>query len=128
MAFTTWLRPLSRLICLDESHVARMAASGYRTGEVLAKALRHSLDSDGEPGKGKACIPDAVTAGSLLWPNLFLRTQLRLDVTTSGPQAGRTHPALGGDPSSRVDLLTAVNAADFIENLLESLCHEAFVV
>jgi len=119
---------VSRLVCLDESHVARLAASGYRTGEVLAKLLQCPLESDEEPGYGKCCIPDAVTVGSIIWSDLFLKTRMRLDITTKGTEAGRCRPALGGDKSLHANLLTAVNAADFLENLLEALCREAFVV
>jgi inosine-uridine nucleoside N-ribohydrolase len=118
---------VTRFVCLDESHVARLAASGYRTGELAAKLLRHSIESDGEPGYGKTLIQDAVCAGSLLWPDLFLKTRMGLDVITTGDDAGRCRPALRG-PSPKIDLLTAINAGDFLENMLESLCHEAFVV
>jgi inosine-uridine nucleoside N-ribohydrolase len=119
---------VTRLICLDESHVARLAASGYRTAEVLAGLLQHPLQRDDDPAYGKCCLHNAVTVGSIIWPNLFLKTRMRLDIVTHGAEAGRCRPALGGEESAQVDLLTAVNAVDFIENLLESLCHEAFVV
>jgi inosine-uridine nucleoside N-ribohydrolase len=119
---------VSSLVCVDESHAAHLAASGYRTGEVLARVLRYPLEHDSPPGPGKTLIPDAVALGGLLWPSLFLKTRMRLDVVTEGREAGRCKPVLGGDPAQRIDLLTAVNAADFLENLLESLCHEAFVV
>ncbi len=116
------------LVCLDPSHIAHMAASGYRTGEVSATLLEHVLESDAAPGYGKTFAPAAVAVGSLVWPDLFLKTRMRLEIVTSGAEAGRSKPALGGDKSKQVDLLTAVNAADFVENLLESLCHEAFIV
>jgi inosine-uridine nucleoside N-ribohydrolase len=116
------------LVQLDESHVARMAASGYRTGEIIARLLRYRLNRDTPPGRGKTYIHDVVTIGGLLWPNLFLKTRMRLDVTTTGSESGRVKPALGGEASKKVDLLTAVNATDLLENVLESLCHEAFVV
>lgn len=119
---------VTRLVCMDESHVARLAASGYRTGEVLAALLRHPLESDAEPGAGKVRVHDAVTVGSILWPKLFMGTRMRLDVATQGDDAGRCRPSLGGDAAAQVNLLTAVNAVDFLEGLLESLCHEAFVV
>jgi inosine-uridine nucleoside N-ribohydrolase len=119
---------VAKLVVLDESHVARLAASGYRTGETLARLLRYPLEQDSEPACGKTWIHAAVAAGGLVWPNLFMKTRMRLEITTSGRDAGRCRPALGGDRSKQVDLLTAVNAADFIENLLESLNHEAFVV
>ncbi len=116
------------LVCLDQSHVAHMAASGYRTGEVSATLLERVLDSDAVPGYGKTFAPAAVAVGSLVWPDLFLNTRMRLEIITSGSEAGRSKPALGGDKSQQIDLLTAMNAADFVENLLESLCHEAFIV
>ncbi|MFQ5410803.1 MAG: nucleoside hydrolase [Phycisphaerae bacterium] len=116
------------LVCLDQSHVARMAASGYRTGDVAARVLEHALEYDGAPTYGKVFAPAAVTVGSLLWPDLFIKTRMRLDVTTRGAEAGRSRPALGGDKTTQVDLLTAVNAMDLLENMLECLCHEAFIV
>lgn len=116
------------LVCLDQSHVAHMAASGYRTGQVPAALLEHALEYDGEPAYGKTFVPAAVAVGSVLWPSLFMRTRMQLQIVLSGAEAGRTKPALGGDKSRMIDLLTAVNAVDFLENALESLCHEAFVV
>ncbi len=119
---------VTSFICLDESHVAHLASSGSRLGQVLAKLLQFVLDHDGEPGFGKTHVHDAVAAAALVWPDLFMRTRMRLEVVTTGADAGRCKPQLGGDPAHRVDLLTAVNAVDLLENLLESLCHEAFVV
>lgn len=119
---------VTELVCLDQSHVAHLAASGYRTGEVTARVLEHALESDGAPAYGKTFVPAAVAAAGLVWPALFMKTRMRLEVSTAGRDAGRCKPALGGDKSSQIDLLTAVNAADLLENMLESLCHEAFVV
>jgi inosine-uridine nucleoside N-ribohydrolase len=119
---------VARFVQLDESHVAHLAASGYRTGEVLAKLLSHALARDAPPGVGRTFVHAALTVGAVIWPQLFLKTRMRFDVVTDGPDAGQVKPALGGDAEQRVDLLTAVNASDFVENLLESLCHEAFVV
>jgi inosine-uridine nucleoside N-ribohydrolase len=119
---------VTRLVCFDESHAAHLAASGYRTGEVLSRLMRFPIEQDVDPGYGKCHLADAVTVGSLLWPGLFLKTRMRLEIVTEGPQAGRSKPALGGAAEERIDLLTAINAVDFQENLLESLCHEAFVV
>lgn len=116
------------LVCLDESHVAHLAACGFRTGQVPAARLEHALEYDGEPAYGKTFIAPSVTVGSLLWPQLFMKTRMQLQVTIEGSEAGRAKPALGGDKAKQVDLLTALNAADFLEKLLESICHEAFVV
>ena len=57
-----------------------------------------------------------------------MKTQMCLEVATEGRIAGCCRPVLGGDKSQQVNMLTAVNAVDFIENLFESLCHETFVV
>ncbi|HWL94342.1 MAG TPA: nucleoside hydrolase, partial [Phycisphaerae bacterium] len=119
---------VSGLVCFDESHVAHLAASGYRTGQIPAELLEHALEYDGEPAYGKTFVPAAVAVGSVLWPELFMKTRMQLQIVAEGPQAGRSKPALGGDKSKQVDLLTAVNAAEFLERALESLCHEAFVV
>lgn len=119
---------VTNLVTMDESHVAHLAASGYRTGEVLARMLGHCLESDADPGYGRTFIHDALATGNLLWPKLFLKTRMRLDVVTTGQERGRSRPGLGGDKSKQVGLLTAINSVDFLENVLESLCHEAFVV
>lgn len=119
---------VTSLVCLDQSHLAHLAACGYRTGEVPAAMLEHALEYDGEPTYGKIHVAPVVTLGSLIWPELFMKTRARLQVTTDGPEAGRVKPAIGGDKAEQVDLLTAVNAADLLENVLESICHEAFVV
>ncbi|MFQ5410744.1 MAG: nucleoside hydrolase [Phycisphaerae bacterium] len=128
LAITVVPLDVTGLVCLDQSHLARMSASGYRTGEVAARVLEHALEFDGEPAYGKVFTPAAVTVGSLLWPDLFIKTRMRLDMTTRGAESGRSHPALGGDKTKQVDLLTAVNAVDLLENVLECLCHEAFIV
>ncbi len=119
---------VARFVCFDSSHAAHLAASGYRTGEVAAAVLEHVIESDQPPGRGKATLPALVAAAGLIWPDLFLKTRMRLEVVTDGPERGRCKPALGGDKSKHVDLLTAVNAVDLLENMLESLCHEAFIV
>lgn len=116
------------LVCLDQSHVAHLAASDRLTGQVAAQILEHSLDYSGEPASGKTFAHAAVAIGAMIWPELFMGTRMRLEITTAGEEAGRSRPGLGGDKSQHVDLLTAVNAVDFIENMLESLCQEAFIV
>lgn len=119
---------VTNFIMLDESHLARLASANDGPGPVLARILRPGVESDAAPGYGKAYVPAAVAAASLLWPKLFLQTRMRLEVLPQGREAGRCRPALGGDPALQVNLLTAVSAVDLIENLLESLCGESFVV
>ncbi len=119
---------VSGLVCLDQSHVAHLAASDRLTGQVAAQILEYSLEFPGEPTSGKTFAHGAVAVGAMIWPELFMGTKMRLDIATVGEESGRSRPGLGGDKSQHVDLLTAVNAVDFIENMLESLCQEAFIV
>src|SRR5262249_33486532 len=115
-------------VSIDESHVAHLAASGYRTGQVLAKILQYAVELTRTAAPGKTLIQAGLGAGAMLGPDLSLKPGMPPDILTAGPESGRCRPQLGGDASQRVDLLTAVNAVDLLENLLESLCHEAFVV
>lgn len=119
---------VTNYICLDASSVAHMAASGYRTGALVARVLEPLLEEDEEPSYGKTYAAGLVAVGSAIWSDLFLKTRMRLDIVESGADAGRCKPGLGGDKSKHIDLLTAVNAVDLLENMLESLCHEEFVV
>ena len=121
-------RDVTNYVLLDESHVARLAAAQRGPGPVLARLLRPALESDSAPGYGKVHLPAAVAAAGLLWPKLFVRTRMRLEVSPTGRDAGRCRPALGGDPALQVNLLTAVSAVDLVENMLECLCGESFVV
>lgn len=119
---------VTRLIRLDDSHAAHLAASGSPLAMLVSRVLRYAIDSPAGPGIGKCNVSDLVAVGSLLWPSLFLKTRMRLEIAVDGRDAGNSKPALGGDALLRVDLLTAANAVDFLENLLESFCNEAFVV
>lgn len=118
---------VSRLVSIDESNIAHLAACETAAGKMLGKILPFGL-AHGRPGSGRLYVSDALAIGGILWPALFLKTRMRLEVVTSGKDAGKVSPALKGDPAQRVDLLTAVNAADFVENLLESICQEEFIV
>lgn len=119
---------VSNYIRLDESHAAHLVKSGVRTGQALGRMLAYPLQRGGRDGSGKVPLHDAVAVGGVLWPALFLNTRMRVEVTADGPNAGQCRPALGGDKSKQVNLLTAVNAVDLLENMLEALCHEPFVV
>ena len=90
--------------------------------------LEPLLEEDDEPAYGRTYAAGLVAVASAIWPDLFLKTRMRLDIVESGAEAGRCKPGLGGDKSKHVDLLTAVNAVDLLENILESLSHEEFVV
>ncbi|MBI4581490.1 MAG: hypothetical protein HY718_17445, partial [Planctomycetes bacterium] len=56
------------------------------------------------------------------------RSKMAIEVTTAGPQAGRTRPMIAKDKSRQVSVVISVNVGDFLENLLECLCQQAFVV
>ncbi|MCB9851924.1 MAG: nucleoside hydrolase [Phycisphaerales bacterium] len=128
MAVTIAPLDVTNYIALDASNIAHLAASGYRTGEMAARLLEPLVEQDFEPSYGKTNSAGLVAVACAIWPDLFLKTRMRLEIVVKGPEAGRCKPGLGGDKSKHVDLLTAVNAVDLLENILESLCHEEFVV
>lgn len=119
---------VSRLVSIDESNIAHLAASESPFGKTLARILPYGIAHGRGPGKGRMYISDALNIGAIIWPALFLKTRMHLSVQTSGKETGKVKPELKGDPAQRVDLLTAVNAVDFVEKLLESLCQEEFIV
>jgi hypothetical protein len=51
-----------------------------------------------------------------------------LDVTLDGPQAGRCKPKMVKDKARQISVVMSVKGVDFLENMLESLCQEKFVV
>jgi hypothetical protein len=57
-----------------------------------------------------------------------VRTKMALDITVTGEQAGRCKPMVGKDKARQLAVVISVNVVDFLENLLEELCHEKFVV
>lgn len=119
---------VTRQVAIDESHVARLAASGSRAGRALARMIEYPLarGSDGAPGRFP--IHDAVALGVLLWPELYLQTQMAVQVRTDGPDRGRTTPAVGRKDLPRVCVILSVQVADLLENMLERMCRESFVV
>ncbi len=119
---------VTRSVTLDESHRAHLAACGTPAGEFLAAALAYPMRHSTEAGPGRFIVHDALAVGVLLWPELFVKTGLRVEVDPGSAPPGRTRPILAHHPAGRLDALTAVNAIDFMENLLERLCDETFVV
>ncbi|MCK6456267.1 MAG: nucleoside hydrolase [Phycisphaerae bacterium] len=119
---------VTRFVTLDASHVARLAASGTRVGEFLAEIIPYVMEHSTEAGKGRFVVHDALAVGALLWPQLFLKTGVAVEVSRDGTIAGQTRPRISAMQDQRIDVLTAVNAADFLENMLETLCQEEFVV
>lgn len=119
---------VTRFVTLDESHTAHLAASGTRAGALLSAAMGFPMAHSTDGGPGRFIIHDALAVGALIWPELFVRTQMAVEVEAAGPNAGRTRPRLSRDGAQQVGVLTAVNAVDFLEDLLERLCQEEFVV
>jgi len=114
---------VTKFVTLDESNLAHFAASETRAGEFLAKIMEFPMKHSSEAGKGRFIVHDALAVGAIIWPGLFVRTRMTIEVATSGEHPGRTRPTLAhGGPQA--DVLTAINAVDFVENMLERLCEE----
>jgi len=119
---------VTRQVAIDESHVARLAASGSRAGRALAQMTEYPLARGSDGASGRFLIHDAVALGVLLWPELYLQTQMAVQVRTEGPDRGRTAPAVGRKDLPCVRVILSVQAADLLENMLERVCRESFVV
>lgn len=115
-------------VALDESHVAHLAASHTRSGEMLARMIEYPMGRSVDVPPGRFLVHDAVAVGVLLWPELFLQTQMALHVAVDGEQRGRTAPAIGRKDVPRVSVILSVQAAELLERMLERLCDEKFVV
>lgn len=119
---------VTRKVVIDESHRARLAAGGTRSGQILATMMEFPMAQgiDGPPGR--FVIHDALAVGVLLWPELFLQTQMPITVVKDGEERGRTVPLKGRKEAPKASVILSVQVADFLENMLETLCSEAFVV
>ncbi len=115
-------------VVMDESHVARLAQSMNGAAEHIARMIRFPMSQPSDEGAGRFIVHDAVTVGTLLWPQLFLRSKIPLQITTSGAQAGKSKPMISKDKSRQVSVVISVHADDFLENLLERLCQQDFIV
>lgn len=115
-------------VAMDESHLAHLSRSGNRVGEQLARMIRFPMSQPSDERTGRFLVHDPLTVGTLLWPQLFLRSKMGIEITVAGSQAGRSKPAIVKDKSRQVSVVISVNANDFLENLLERLCREEFVV
>lgn len=119
---------VTRQVALDESHVAHLSRSGRAAGDALARMIRYPLEHRADGGKGTFLVHDAVAVGTLIWPELFMRSRVAIDVVPDGEQIGRTRPSVTKDRSRQSAVVISVNALDFLENLLENLCQEEFIV
>lgn len=119
---------VTRQVQMDESHVAHLSRSQSRTGHLLARMIRFPLEQSVDGGRGTFLVHDALALGVLIWPSLFMRARMGLEVAVSGRQAGRVRPTVGKDKGRQIGVVISVNVVDFLENLLEQLCQERFVV
>jgi purine nucleosidase len=119
---------VTRQIAMDASHTARLARSGTKAGELLARMIQYPMEHHHEAGPGRFLVHDPLTVGLLLWPELFMQTRMGIEVITSGPQTGKTKPAMPKDKSHQMSVVISVNAVDLLDHMLELLCHEHFVV
>lgn len=119
---------VTRQVALDESHVAHLRRGRTRAGALLADMIRFPLEQEIDDGKGKFLVHDATALGVILWPKLFMRAAVALDVATTGPQAGQCKPVSPKSGKPATSVVISIQATDFLENLLELLCHEKFVV
>lgn len=119
---------VTRQVALDESHLAHLARSGTRSGELLARMIAWPMDQEIDGGKGTFLVHDALALSVALWPQLFMRANMSLQIVTQGDQAGASIPKVAKDKTRPVGVVISVNVVDFLENLLEALCHEKFVV
>jgi inosine-uridine nucleoside N-ribohydrolase len=119
---------VTRQVVMDESHAAHLSASGTPTGDLLARMIEYPMQHEGGAGPGTFLVHDALAVGTILWPALFLRSKMALDVVVDGVQAGKCKPVVTRDKSRKVAVVISVKVVDFLENMLERLCHEKFVV
>jgi inosine-uridine nucleoside N-ribohydrolase len=90
--------------------------------------VQHCLGRGADCGPQQFIVHDAIAVGLLLWPELFIRARMALDITTKDEQAGRCKPKVAGKSGGHLSVTISINAGAFLENLLEQLCHEKFVV
>lgn len=120
---------VTRQVTMDESHLAHLSASGSRTGELLARMIRFPMEQHVEDGHaGRFIVHDAVAVAVLIWPALFMRSRMGIQVATDGEKAGQTRPMVAKDKSRQIGVVISVKAGDLLENLLETLCQEEFIV
>lgn len=118
----------TRQVVLDASHAARMRAGSTRTGEFLASALEFPMLRGKEVPEGQFLVHDALAVGILLWPSLFLQTRVGLEIVLDGAERGRSRPAMHVSRDKQVSVVVSVQAVDFLEEMIEAICHQRFVV
>jgi purine nucleosidase len=93
---------VTRQVALDESHVAQLSRAGTRAGDLLAEMIRFPLEAEGDAAHGSFLVHDALALGAVIWPPLFMRAQMALEVVVAGEQAGRSKPLVAKDKSRQI--------------------------
>jgi inosine-uridine nucleoside N-ribohydrolase len=119
---------VTRQVVFDESHAAHLKRGQTRAGDILADMIRFPLEQEIDGARGRFMVHDATALGLILWPKLFMRAGVTLEITTAGPDAGRCKPVVAKTGKPTTSVVISVQVADLLENLLETLCHERFVV
>ncbi|UCD28727.1 MAG: nucleoside hydrolase [Planctomycetota bacterium] len=119
---------VTQQIVIDESHAAHLSRSGIRSGQLLGQMIQFPLESGTQQTPGTFKIHDAPAVGVLLWPEMFMRAKMALEITVDGEQAGRCKPLVTKDKTRQLAVVISVNVVDFLENMFEQLCNEKFVV
>ncbi len=113
---------------LDESHRAIFEASAARCGPLLSAMLAHPMSHGREPPKGTFLIHDAIALGALLWPELFMRTRVALEIQAGSKVPGVTRPRRAQTAAHAHSVLLSLNEEVFLERLIDVLTHEHFHV
>jgi len=103
-------------------------AVGQQDGEQLSAMVRFRWPQSRDGGGGRFVVHDPLTIGTLLWPELFLRSKIALQITTEGPQRGRSKPTITKDKSRQVSVVISVDATNSWRTCWRRLCQEEFVV
>ena len=118
---------VTRQFHLDESHLARLSKSIRPEANFLAEMLSFPMAHSNESPPGTCLIHDALAISTILWPELFLETEMRVDVQMDGPSPGKTVPALADSGRRPHRVVISVEGADYLERFLGALCQETFV-
>jgi inosine-uridine nucleoside N-ribohydrolase len=119
---------LTRQLRFDESHLARLEKRDIASTRLLSKILPYPMTHASESPAGSFLIHDVLAVATLIWPELFLETELTVEITVKGAKRGKSSPALAQRDRRPLRVVASVDAPELLENLLERLCQEHFVV
>lgn len=120
---------VTRQVVMDESHIAHLSRSNTLSGQLLAQMINWPLQRETPDAQaGQFVVHDALAVGILLWPRLFMRSRMGLEIIAEGQEAGKSKPRVAKDRSQQAGVVISVEVGEFLENTIESLCHERFIV